>query len=243
MERRTKDEADIPLAEVSEDALLEEIRRLGLGAARKLGLNDADAQDCAMELALRLFVRLAVLVVLLSSLAAPAQRAYLRKAASNHALNFQRGLRRRHHREGMGFCALDENRCALASPALPEDALLLKERQETVRQALAALEPAARELLCRHYIAGQPLAVIAADVSRTPSAVRQALYRARNQLRLSLASLGCEAVPQNSVRVHQIAAPPHITAKEQEIFQEGRYLACTAPLVRESGYVPFALTL
>lgn len=102
-------------------------------------------------------------------------RAYLGAAARNRAKDFLRSQKP----PEADFDTLtlpDED-------GAPEPELLRRERQERVRQALAALSPTDREIFLRCYYYLQPSPEIAKAMGLTPGAVRTRLSRGRAALK------------------------------------------------------------
>ncbi len=75
---------------------------------------------------------------------------------------------------------LDES---LASGTTPEEELLRREREESLRRALEELPASDRRLIYRKYWYRQPTAQIAAELGLTARAVEGRLYRAKRRLR------------------------------------------------------------
>ena len=73
----------------------------------------------------------------------------------------------------------------------PEEAVLLRERQEEVRLALERLPGGDRALFYRKYYYRQSTAQIAAELGLSPRAVEGRLYRIRQKLRQELGGDFC----------------------------------------------------
>ena len=70
--------------------------------------------------------------------------------------------------------------------ATPEEALLRREREETLRKALSALPHGERVLFYRKYYYRQSTAQIARELGMTERAVEGRLYRLKKSLRAKL---------------------------------------------------------
>ena len=68
----------------------------------------------------------------------------------------------------------------------PEGELDRKTRRQLVQRAVLSMEQPDREIFLRHYYYGQTVAVIAAALGMTPSAVKSRLARGREKLKASL---------------------------------------------------------
>ena len=68
----------------------------------------------------------------------------------------------------------------------PEGELDRKTRRQLVQRAVLSMEQPDREIFLRHYYYGQTVAVIAAALGMTPSAVKSRLSRGREKLKASL---------------------------------------------------------
>ena len=73
-----------------------------------------------------------------------------------------------------------------------EEALLRRERQQRLRETIAALPPEERNLFYRKYYYCQPTAQMAAELCMTERAVEGRLYRLRQKLRQQLGGDFCE---------------------------------------------------
>ena len=72
----------------------------------------------------------------------------------------------------------------------PEQAAERRERDETVRSAVEAMEPGDRELFLRFYYLGQTVEEIAAVTGRNPSTLKSRLRRGREKLKRDLTEKG-----------------------------------------------------
>jgi RNA polymerase sigma-70 factor (ECF subfamily) len=68
----------------------------------------------------------------------------------------------------------------------PEDDLIRRDRRDRLRQALARLPEADRELLVRRYFLEQPIVQLARELGLTRAAIDNRLWRARQALRALL---------------------------------------------------------
>ncbi len=97
--------------------------------------------------------------------------AWLYKTARNWLLDQRRGERR-----------VQPGRLRLAEPNDPSSEVLRSELHETVRDALASLSEADRELLVLRYALGWPSKRIGSLLGISPAAVDMRLSRARDRL-------------------------------------------------------------
>ena len=133
--------------------------RVGRAQARRAGLGRDEAEDCAIEFALRLFARRGENggggVTLLPPL-------WLHRSARNFAYNWRRGLLRRQWHEGV---PLDEVEAGMSSSAeaaqeaLDPHRLVLARAPGLLEAALLQLSTRQRELLVRHHIPGRELGI------------------------------------------------------------------------------------
>lgn len=134
---------------------------------------EEDREDCLSEISLRIWERVGSFTEDRGTLAA-----WLTAIARNMALNHAR-------REGLR--ASEELSHQAADPGLsPEEAVLRRERQETLRRALEALEALDqrdRLLFYRKYYYCQSTAQIARELGLTERAVEGRLYRIKARLR------------------------------------------------------------
>ena len=136
--------------------------------------NPQDQEDCLSETALRVWEK--------SGQFDPARgswTAWLTAVARNTALDY---ARRQARRNIVG--KVEEN---MPSPEpTPEEAVLLRERQEEVRLALERLPGGDRALFYRKYYYRQSTAQIAAELGLSQRAVEGRLYRLKKRLRTLL---------------------------------------------------------
>ena len=136
--------------------------------------NPQDQEDCLSETALRVWER--------SGQFDPARgswTAWLTAVARNTALDHARRQARRH--------AVGQVEEHMPSPEpTPEEAVLLRERQEAVRRALERLSGSDRALFYRKYYYRQSTAQIAAELGLSQRAVEGRLYRLKKRLRTLL---------------------------------------------------------
>lgn len=136
--------------------------------------NPQDQEDCLSETALRVWER--------SGQFEPARgswTAWLTAVARNTALDYARRQARRHT-----VGQVEEH---MPSPEpTPEEAVLLRERQEAVRRALERLPGSDQALFYRKYYYRQSTAQIAAELGLSQRAVEGRLYRLKKRLRTLL---------------------------------------------------------
>lgn len=108
-------------------------------------------------------------------------KAYLSTIARCQAMNKLRELGRE--------LPLEEDVLVIPDEGM-EERLEQKELEQTLRQALAAMEAADREIFLRYYYYGQTSAQIAGAMHMSPEAVRQRLKRGRDKLRRFFAEGG-----------------------------------------------------
>ena len=108
--------------------------------------------------------------------------AWLTAITRNTALN--------HARKALGSSAEELPEDTPAAGHTPEEAVLQRERQEAVRDALERLPYRDRILFYRKYYYMQPTVQIAAELGMTERAVEGKLYRLKKQLRKMLGGEG-----------------------------------------------------
>jgi RNA polymerase sigma factor (sigma-70 family) len=150
-------------------------------------LPEPDAQDCAQETFVRIYLNRAKFRL------GAKFSTWLYIVATNLARDCQR--RKSRHPEvsldaGTEGTLLET--MADAGTANPSEALLAGERAEQVRQAVQALPEELREALVLFEYENLSQAEIAEVLQCTPKAVETRVYRARNLLRKSLAGLGAQ---------------------------------------------------
>jgi len=116
-------------------------------------------------------------------LAGPAERlhgdelhSYAAVSARNAVASYHRAVARRSRAEA--------SMIDLTQPDGPEVAVLDREEAETMRGALAGLDPSDRSLLESHHVEDTSVATLARSSDRTEMAVRLSLSRARARLRV-----------------------------------------------------------
>ena len=131
---------------------------------------EEDREDCLSEISLRIWERVGSFTEDRGTLAA-----WLTAIARNMALNHAR-------REGLRASEELSHQAAAPGPS-PEEAVLRRERRETLRRALEALDQRDRLLFYRKYYYCQSTAQIARELGLTERAVEGRLYRIKARLR------------------------------------------------------------
>lgn len=121
--------------------------------------------------------------------------------ARNMALNHAR-------REGLRASEELSHQAADPGPS-PEEAVLRRERQETLRRALEALDQRDRLLFYRKYYYCQSTAQIARELGLTERAVEGRLYRikARLRQRMEVSAREREVLPTGGPGPHRLPGP------------------------------------
>jgi RNA polymerase sigma-70 factor (ECF subfamily) len=139
----------------------------------------ADAEDVLQTVFLRLAGRSGA-----AELVGPGIGAYLRRAATNAALDTVRGRKRRR------AVALDDDGPEPAdSGADPERRHQGREARDLLRRALSNVTPKAAEIFTLRYFEGLGNQEIARSLSMSQTAVAVTLHRTRSRLRRELATL------------------------------------------------------
>ena len=139
--------------------------------------NPQDREDCLSEVTLRIWEKIDQFDPRRGS-----WNAWLTAITRNTALN--------HARKALGSSAEELPEDTPAAGHTPEEAVLQRERQEAVRDALERLPYRDRILFYRKYYYMQPTAQIAAELGLTERAVEGKLYRLKKQLRKMLGGEG-----------------------------------------------------
>lgn len=133
-----------------------------------------DQEDCFSEISIRIWDKIEQFSPEKGSL-----KVWLTALARNAALNYKRSALKHGHSEELSE--------STPSPEpTPEDAVLLRERQEALKDALLRLPPNDRLLFYRKYYYLQSTAQIASELGLTERAVEGRLYRLKKQLRKTL---------------------------------------------------------
>ena len=137
--------------------------------------SEADREECLSECCMKVWDKIDSY-----DAARGSWTAWLTAIARNAALNRAGAVR-------TGIPGLDELPESLPSPEpTPEDAVLERERLETLRRAIAGLNSGERALVFRKYYYFQSTAQIAAELGTTQRAVEGRLHRIRKKLRREL---------------------------------------------------------
>lgn len=139
--------------------------------------NPQDREDCLSEVTLRIWEKIDQFDPRRGS-----WNAWLTAITRNTALN--------HARKALGSSAEELPEDTPAAGHTPEEAVLQRERQEAVRDALERLPYRDRILFYRKYYYMQPTVQIAAELGMTERAVEGKLYRLKKQLRKMLGGEG-----------------------------------------------------
>lgn len=186
-----------------QDRFWQELRRAAYAQALRCGLSRDDAEDSAM----------AFVADRISDPGAggAAPSAWDRRCAHNFSRNFRRALLRRQRREVSGspqtgsggdaaagteeieaFSGCAPFDTADARVLSPERSLLCEEFHEILWAALERLPAASRSLFVRHYLFEESIRALSDSSGRSEAAVKQALLRARRQVRAALQRRGIE---------------------------------------------------
>ena len=141
--------------------------------------NPQDREDCLSEVSMRVWEKIGQFDGEKGSF-----HAWLTAITRNTALN--------HARKASGSSAEELSESTPSPELSPEEALLIKERQEALKTALSRLSYKDRLLFYRKYYYRQSTAQIAAELGMTERAVEGKLYRVKKQLRKSLGGEACE---------------------------------------------------
>jgi RNA polymerase sigma factor (sigma-70 family) len=153
--------------------------------AHRLGLCDADCEDCAMEYLVSRLLR--------ATESDPTDVAWRHRCASNFAKNARRSLttRARYELPGIEPTLWDALPGSLPDP---EAETMRKEFWDAVRQCAEQLRPTPRQMFLRHYADGESVQELARAYQEKPHAVEQKLHRARRRFHMLLAERGMDAV-------------------------------------------------
>ena len=117
-------------------------------------------------------------------------RKRLRGEVKPYLAAIARNAARQRLRQHRAEAPLTENETLADTAPLPEQAAERRERDETVRSAVEAMEPGDRELFLRFYYLGQTVEEIAAVTGRNPSTLKSRLRRGREKLKRDLTEKG-----------------------------------------------------
>lgn len=165
------------------------IRKTAFVCARRSGLTREESEDCAGDALMRLLdldERGQLQGYHLS-------RAWLYRCIDNYAKNAARTIRRRafHERARSDYETSSDGLCAYAAGVgVPEKAAIRRELLLAIRSAISKLSTADLILFHLRCLNGEPVAVVATAVHRTPGAVREAVRALRQRLRMLLAREG-----------------------------------------------------
>ena len=164
---REKDEAGLA-------ALLESFGPLMQYVAAPILPDAGDLEECLQEAAMRVWEKIGSYRPERGS-----WKAWVTAITRNTALNMARSAGR-----AAETAPLEEDLPALEPT--PEQALLQKERQAAMREAVGLLGPSEKALFYRKYYYLQSTVQIAAELGMTPRAVEGRLYRIKKRLRRAL---------------------------------------------------------
>ena len=109
----------------------------------------------------------------------------------------------------------------------PEDEVLRQEQNAAVKDALARLNPAEREMLLAHEVQGRDTATLAAGHGSTPGAIAARLSRARAKLRVEyLLAHGRAEPPTDRCRPVLLALSTGDRRRQRELDAGGHLLGC-----------------
>lgn len=157
-----------------------EQRELMYIVARRYVRSAADVDEVMMESLLRLLDKHEKLTTLDCNML----KAYVVSTVKNTAINY---VKRNAHEQPHADDGIIEN---IASQSESDEGLLADERAQTVRKALAELQPADRMALEMKYFLEYDDCRIAHELGVKPDSVRQRLRRARNRLHTILSNGG-----------------------------------------------------
>lgn len=191
-----------------DDELWRMLLKLAHSVARRRGLTQEDAEDCAAEFAERMLRRPEC-----AARTGPDGRcfpAWLYHCAVNHTTDFCRAQVRRAKREQPWPETAPDDGPPLAlefasdSPT-PEAQLLRQEFWERMNTALDRLPPLMRELLVRHHLHGECVRELAEYCGRSSEAVELVLFRARRRMRGMLLRMG---LSETELRAYIVLSRP-----------------------------------
>ena len=174
----------------------------GFVAARRIGLIDDDAHDCAMDFVLHALMQeesnkqnTAAKRVLRGDLPPEKAALWLRRCARNFALNWGRNqLCRRRHEVTYSDSGLDDEAVFLCSScgyaASAETTALTRLFRHDVTAACGLLPPASQTLFARFHLHEDSMAEIAYSSGRSPSAIKQSVHRSRAHIKAALVGMG-----------------------------------------------------
>lgn len=146
----------------------------------RLAGSTPDAEDLAQEVFLNAYRRL-------PQLRTPgAFRCWLLRAARNRAIDYVRSARPSCTAAPRGGCECRENRVAPAGEPDPAQEAVLREEVAVVREAVARLPLADREVIHLKYVEDLGVPEIARVLGLPRRTVETRLYRARRRLRVLL---------------------------------------------------------
>lgn len=182
------------------------VRKTAYLCGRRAGMTREQSEDCAGDA----LVRILDLDQSGQLLEHHLTRAWLYRCMDNYAKNAARSVRRRGFRERVLSESESDHLLHAATTddhEPPEKTVLRRELLREIGTALALLSPTDRQLFRLRCINGEPVAVVAVAVHRTPGAVREAVRALRQRLRTLLARNGfTEVVIAEYLR--QIGLPP-----------------------------------
>lgn len=173
---------------------LEPFRRSVYRAARHLGLQPDDAEDCAQMAVLRLLQATGPNLVLPAGVNHP--RAWLRACARHVVADFMRSLAARRKDEEMLTASDSEEERAVrevaerSGRARPEQKMERDECWHEIGHALRSLTERQCFFFVRHTLIEEPIEGIAATESLTPKQVHHVIENARLRLRTLLLARG-----------------------------------------------------
>ena len=177
---RVPDRAPRPAPAPELEEVFQEHASAMLRTAYRVTGSLADAEDVLQTVFLRLAARSEG-----TELAGPGIGAYLRRAATNAALDLVRGLRRR-RAVALGEEDGPEPADAQADPERRHQG---RESRDLLRRALSKVTPKAAEIFALRYFEGLGNREIASALSLSQTAVAVTLHRTRSRLRQELATL------------------------------------------------------
>lgn len=172
--------------------IVQKMISLGRFHAMREGVPQVELEDCEVTFVERMLLR----GVARGSAGSGLSDSWLHRCAQNHARNYRRHLNRRQG-QCVSLHTLREQWVTeqdAVEKQSPETVFIRKDLQISIGHIVQRLIPEVRSMLLSHYVMGRTAAEIATTSGKSPHAVEQALYRARNVMRKELRREGVEQV-------------------------------------------------
>ena len=174
--------------------------------ARQRGMNQDQAEDCALGFAAHIIEREPCVL----TASRPPSEAWFFRCAANWVRNELRRQRRQNYHEGSSALVEGEEQESLLSNHDPLLPLLQRELSVRLFLCVSFLSDADQSLFAHFYLLEQSSKEIAQATGRTDNAVRQALWMLRRRLRARLEKQGLtEAESLDYLRLLTVASEPN----------------------------------